>query len=522
MAQVPQHTVDAFEITQGLNTSKSGIRVGPQELKNAQNIRYSPIGGFKWRKGYTTLGNEPGQAATGLFMFRFSSGTNVAFRMQGSKVEKMDALDGTWDDITGAVTLTVGQNNHFSAAILNDIVIAVNGVDTPVQISSSLVTTDVSGLPFSTAKQVFVYRQRMFYITDDTVYFSDINDPVTVGANSFISVANKQGGEIIGGVDYRGTAYIWKRSGIHAIEFQPTRVNSAGDLFPFIEVPNSVAPGVGAQSPRSIIKFTTPSTHQIPGQELVFFVDQFGTPRIFDGQQTRSLGVPIKDSRDDSIISLTSTNKTQIQYTWCLDDPVNNLIYCAMSSTGNTQHDIVWVLDYNTLFAWSRDSYDDTMNVGTLFEKNDGTFKHYFADYLGQVYEMDSGQSDNGTAIVSKARGGDLFVQSPSIKSSWLQTEVRGQSGDDTQEVSITYYPDGDDSISKTDSIILFKDNQSNWDEVNWDEFNWAYSGLTTKTREINLFAKTLSIEFSNSVLNNTAVVEGYSLFVDPKGVSQE
>jgi hypothetical protein len=63
---------------------------------------------------------------------------------------------------------------------------------------------------------------------------------------------------------------------------------------------------------------------------------------------------------------------------------------------------------------------------------------------------------------------------------------------------------------------------QDEWDEHNWDEFNWAYTGLTTKSSEINLEAKTLSIQYSNSTSGNTAVVEGCSLFVIPEGWKQE
>src|SRR5688572_23205173 len=106
MPLIASEVIDIYSITEGMNTVKSGIRINLTELKDCQNIRYFPVGGFKWRQGYTTFGNDPGSACTGLYMGRFSDNTNVAFRTQGTKIEKMDALDGTWDDITGAVSLT--------------------------------------------------------------------------------------------------------------------------------------------------------------------------------------------------------------------------------------------------------------------------------------------------------------------------------------------------------------------------------------------------------------------------------
>jgi hypothetical protein len=214
--------------------------------------------------------------------------------------------------------------------------------------------------------------------------------------------------------------------------------------------------------------------------------------------------------------------RTRLPYVWAVNDASNNLIYCFMTSEGGTQHDVCWVLDYTTSFAWSRDSYAKSFNCGAIFETTDGIFKPYFADYNGQVYEMDRGQTDNGTAIHSYARSGDLFVKSPVVQSKWTYNEVRGSAGSDTQTVQVDYFINGEDTSSGTVPITLFKENQANWDEVNWDEFSWVYSGLTTKSSEVNLEAKTLGVQFSNQTSGNTVTIEGYSLFVIPEGWKQE
>ena len=523
MPKLASEIIDLYAITDGLNTIKAGVRVGPSELKNCQNIRYFPIGGFKWRQGYETFGDNPNAAATGLYMGRYSAGVNVAFRTQGAKLEKMDSMDGTWDDITSALTLTASQNNLTSFAMLNDIVIGCNGVNNAFQVSSGLSATTVGALP-SSAIPTFVYEHRgyMWYVTNDLMFFSDLNTPATVGTNNFIRPGGKNGGACIGGIDYRGTNFVFKRHGIYGVEFQPTRVNSAGDVFPFIENPNPVVPGVGTQSPRSIVKFTTPATHKTPGQELVFFVDQFGQPRIFDGSTSLVIGTAISKSRDDGILSLMNIERTRLPYVWCLNDPVNNLIYCFMATTGGSQNNLCWILDYTTSFAWSRDSFADAFNCGALFENTDGTFTPYFGNYSGQVMAMDSGQTDNGVAITSYARTGDLFVSKIAIQSKWLYNEIRGSTGDESQAVRIDYFQNGEDSPSASTAVILFKQNQAEWDNFNWDEMNWVYSGLVPKSSEINLEAKTLSIQVSNNTSGNTATIEGMSLFVIPEGWAQE
>lgn len=523
MPLISSEVMDLYSITDGLNTRKSGIRIGPSELKNCQNIRYFPLGGFMWRQGYTTLGNQPNSAVTGLYMGRFSTGTNVAFRTQGTMLEKMDALDGTWDDITGALSLTAGQDNITNFAILNDTVIGVNGVNNAFQVSSALSATTVGALPGSVIPSyVYEHRGYMFYVTPDQLFFSDLNTPATVGTNNYIRPGGKNGGNLVGGVDYQGKNFVFKRHGIYAIEFQPTRVNTAGTLFPFIENANPVVPGVGTQAARSVVKFTTPASHKQPGQELVFFLDQFGVPRLFDGATSISVGESILKSRDTNVLSLENMDRTRLAYAWALNDSTNNLIYLFMSSTGQTKHDVCWVLDYNLNFSWCRDSYADTFNCGTLFETTSGYFKPYFGNYAGQVMQMNSGQTDNGMAIVSKARTGDMYQQSPAVRSRWLYNEVRGTAASTTQTLTINYYVDGEDSPSLSASMTLFKENQTNWDEANCDEFNWAYSGLTTKSSEINLEAKSISIEFANSTSGNVHTIEGFSVFVIPEGWKQE
>lgn len=523
MPLISSELIDIYSITDGLNTVKSGIRITPTELRNCQNIRYNPIGGFKWRQGYTTLGNSTGTAVTGLYMGRFSSGTNVAFRTRGTRIEKMDSLDGTWDDITGAVSLTSGQNNLMSFATLNDIVIGVNGVNNAFQISSSLTSTTVGALPGSVIPTyVYEHRGYMFYVTADQLFFSDLNTPATIQTNNYIRPGGKNGGNIIGGVDYRSKNFVFKRHAIHAIEFQPTRINTAGDLFPFVENPDPIVPGVGTQSARSIVRFSTPFTHKTPGQELVFFVDQFGVPRLFDGQSTVAIGASILVSRDENILSLADMNRSRLPYVWALNDVSNNLIYCFMTSGDGTEHDVCWVLDYTVGFSWCRDEYARTFNCGAIFENTSAVFKPYFGDYNGQVYEMNSGQSDNGVAIYSYARTGDLYNKSPVVRSKWLYNEVRGTVSDETQSVTIEYFQDGEDVPSLTASMTLFKINQPEWDAVSWNDFNWAYTGLTTKSSEINLEAKTLSIQYSNNTLGSTGVIEGFTVFTIPEGWKQE
>lgn len=534
MAKVNHDIIDHYNMVDGLNTVSSAIRIKPTEFRDVQNVRYLPIGGFSKRNGYDALNDTAvgSSACTGLYMGRYSlnGGTNIAYLVSGSKLYSMPStLDGNWTDITGILTITAGNNNLWNFAILNDIVVLGNGnTDASIQISSSGVASALTPGPFTKFLFPVECRGYMFFcvptvsgaIEYDRIYFSDINNPASVGTNNYIDVAKKQGGDVRGAVDYKGYFFVFKRHGIFQLNYQPTRVNSSGDLFPWNEFPNPIVPGVGTSSHRSIVKFTTPSTHATPGQELVFFVDQFGVPRIFDGTTTISFASKIGTSRDTTIKSLSDMDKTRNPYSFSINDPVKNIIYCWMSEN-SSQQDTAWILDYNVGFAWSRDDYYSNFNCGYLFEKSDGSFRPYAGDYAGKVYQLDTGTNDDGQAINDYIVTGDEYIKSPIINNKWFFAETRGINAEVTEQAMISHYIDGGDSITKSSNISL-SSLQSLWGGFTWGIDKWGKSGLSTKTTEINLISKTIRtrIETVNK-LNDTLVIEGFSIAGESLGTIQ-
>lgn len=534
MSQYNYAFTNFFNLTSGINTVKAAIALAPNEARDAQNMDLFPIGGISKRNGYTALNSvQVGTTAcTGLYMGHYSTngGKNIAYLISGTKLYSMSsALSGTWTDATNGRSITSGQDNIWNFDILNDIVVAGNGTDTPIQIDSSGVATALSsGLPFTTFKFPMMSRGYMFYFVPtvsssvlyDRCYFSSINDPATVGTNNFIDVGKKQGGDIRGAVDYKTFVYVFKRHGIYQLTFQPTQVDSTGTTFPWIQFPSPVVPGVGTQSHRSIVKFTTPSTHPTPGQELVFFVDQFGVPRIFDGTTTIDLSPKIADSRDSKILSLSNMDRTRAPFCWSINYPTKNRILCFMSKA-NSQADTCWVLDYTSGFSIMRYKFGSPFNCGAVFEKSNGTFKPFVADYLGKVYELDSGTTDDGVPIVDYYRTGDNFQGSPNLITKWYALDVRGKNGSSTQKTKVSYYVNGGDTPDKTDSRSIYR-GTTNWGVgMTWGVSSWSSSGITHGAFEVDLEAKTLGVQIESlDKTNDTLVCEGFSLSGDRLGTS--
>lgn len=532
MPRLESELKEFYSTTDGMVTIKSGLRLGETELRDAQNIVYFPVGGFQVRDGYTKLNSTPVSSSpcSGLSMVRFSGGTNNAILIAGAKMYTMDNLDGTWDDKTGAVSITSGKNNLVSFAMLNDKVVMCNDTDTCWTLDSTLTSATLSGVPFTSALAVFEARGYMFYIQPvvsavrqyDRAYFSDINDPNTVDSNKFMDVAKKNAGDLRGGVEYKGSVFFFKRHGIYRVDFQPTRVDSNGAIFEWIEIPRPIVPGVGLQSHRSIAKFSTPVTHKTPGQEIVFFVDQFGIPRLFDGISAMAVGASIESSRDENIESLDDMNKSRTPQIMAVNDYANKRIMCWMTSSGVTQHDTCWVLDYRVGFAWSRFDYHTDFNVAALFEKTDGTFAVYTGDYAGTVYELNSGTTDNGQDIEAYIDGPDMFFRSPVMKSNWRWLELRGTVDNNTQKIDLEYYKDGSDGADLAErDVDLFRTGGAWGDGGRWGENNWNGQGLETENKKIGLSAKTLRIRIKNKD-NSHFIMEGYTVAGDPEGFQQE
>lgn len=541
MAKSDYSIIDFYNLVSGLNTVSSAIRLKTDEARDVQDMDYAPIGGITKRNGYDALNDiaVSASACTGLFMARYSTagGTNLAYLVSGTKLWSMAAaLGGTWTDATNGLTITAGNNNIWNFAILNNTAVAGNGdTDASFKINSAGVATALTPGPFTKFLFPVEARGYMWYfvptvaatIEYDRCYFSNINDPGTVGANNYIDVAKGQGGDVRGAVEYKTYLYIFKLHGIYQVNYQPTRVNSAGTIFPWNETPNPIVPGVGTASHRSIVKFTTPTTHTTPGQELVFFIDQNGVPRIFDGSSTMSFASKIGSSRDNSILSLSNMDRTRSRYAHAVNYPDKNRIIFWLSQT-NSKQDRPWVLDYTTGFAISRYKYFLPFNCSALFEKSDGTFKPYAGDYAGQVHQLDQGSTDNGQPIDDYYVTGDTFNKSPMLRSKWRFLEMRGANGSTTQATKISYYINGEDTPVSMDTKTMAK-SQTQWSlgsnhAMVWGAgTQWAKRGLTTVTSEIGLESKTLRTRIeSEDKTNDSLTLEGWSLAADTLGTSQE
>lgn len=525
--------IDFYENTVGLTTMNSGIRVPNGAAKDLKNINLFPIGGFSSRNGYVRLNGtafNSGAIMTSLYEAGQSSGTRLLIGTGGNMIAKMDSLDGTWDDLTGALTLTAGENNLWSWAILNDIAVGANGVDNCIQVSIVPAAATIGTGSFSSALFVVEYRGYMFYgnlveggtAFPDRFRFSNNAVPGTLTATDLINVHTKTGGTLRGGIVFKDRLLSFKENAVYEIIFSPTRVASDGTLFPFLQNPNPILIGIGTQSHRTLVHFTTPSTHSAPG-DYVFFIDQFGMPRIYSsGTSSFQVGYPIGMSRDTTIESISSCTRSvaALRSMYAINYPERNQILVFMPIT--TQMDRCWVLDYTLDWAWGKHIFASPFTCGALVRHTDGTSRIFTGTRDGFTVRHDTGSLDYLTNIDSYYRTGDVRAmgKSPVIRHNWPFCEVKGTTGSDNQNINVAFSRDGEDVPTSSDSFSLTR-SQTKWAQFKWGQAKWAKKGLVNKTITPNLDAKTIGTKFSN-VTGSQMMIEGFSLIPKEEGTFYE
>lgn len=530
MRIVPKTELIPIDLTKnidGMVPIYSGPSIPLTAARQIKNCNLFPIGGFSSRNGYVR-DNTNAQAAgisTGLYDANYSSGTHYQIGTCDTKIGVRTAGSASWTDKTGSLTITAGQNNLFSFAMLNDIVVCCNDVDTCIQVNASQVAAVLAGSPaFTSALFPVEFRGYMFVgntvesgtRNPDLLRFSANNDPGTWTSTNFITVAKKQGGTLRGAIVYGNDLLAFKENNIYRITFYPTQVASDGTSFPFTQNPLPVCPGIGTQSHRTLVRFTTPSDHQQPG-EYIFFQDQYGMPRIYPGTysygassfQSIKVGYPISNCRDSSVITLASMSRSTsvLRSAFAINYPERNQIWLFQTQT--TQMDTVWILDYTLKWSWSFHKLADSFTCGMLGQHTDGIYRPFTSDRNGYTDRQDSGTTDNGTAISWFYETGDMYNKSVSFQCNWNFFEARGSQTSNANQLAVSFIPNGND-IALSSQTISLGSPQPLWGQATWGQFNWAKSGTIAKTLNPKVDAKTLRTKFSD-VGGSQALIESFS-----------
>src|SRR3990167_8031972 len=227
-AQIQWQPFEYFNNTGGLNNAFSTIAIEDDESPDLQNIVFTTSGSFKTRDGFdnintTTLGASV--IFTGVKYYSPSSGTKFLVAVaDNDKIYKMDyssGPDGTWDDITGSLSFSIGQNNLASFTIGEDELIIEDGLNTtaPYKWTGTGDAAALGGSP-PNATMVAYHKRAAFAAGDNSnpsiLYFSDVGDIEnwTTGLSGNVGVETNDGTSIRAIIPGFDALYIFKDKSI--------------------------------------------------------------------------------------------------------------------------------------------------------------------------------------------------------------------------------------------------------------------------------------------------------------------
>lgn len=356
-----------FDCTGGLNTKAPVTTLKYSEALDLQNINLLPSGGFEKRRGNTAFNSsamDSAAAVHGAGYYRQADADEWLMAVAGTKIFKSE-FDGTMDDITGAVTITTGQNNIWTHSVMNDLSIWVGGApDAPIKWSGSGNVAALGGSPPSGSFGLTANNR--FFIGNTTanpsrIAWGILGSPEDwSGTGSGTQDVSKNDGDTLVGAAQLGMDHLicFKQNSLHDLVIR----NAPFPLFPLRRGPN-----IGAISKRGIVS----------AGDMIYYVTPEPRMKAFDG--TRIIDFP--DSIDDVWDSLS---KTRLKYIEGLYYPRLHQIWWFCSSTSSSTHDTLLIWDIARQ-AWLRHPTGYKMNVAVLAQDRIA----YGGSYAGVLYKQD-------------------------------------------------------------------------------------------------------------------------------------
>lgn len=514
----------------GLNNLISENLIKDEEASDLLNIQFVESGCVAKRNGHTVLGTGLSNPPKGLGSYVVSNTLSYLLTIDGTALKY---LNGTaWTAISGAA-FTTGLTTTFVQA-KGDMYIW-NGVDAARKLSTLTLTaptTTISGgfAIYYSSRQIasgVATQPNRIYISNSTD-MSDFtvatggtapqpdNSTDAPGASTFagtpgpteaniIDINKDDGDKITGLAKFQENLIIFKERSVWQLNFDSSGVPTV----------QQVSGTIGAVSHKSIDGVDND----------VFFLSRNGYYKL--GSQanyvneirTNELSARIHPVID--AITPANLPKTASLFS-------GYIFRSSISSGGTTTNNKTITYD-KRYDAWSILSGENANAYTEFIDSNNIKHLYYAADDEAQVYEIDTGYSDNGVAVnsywVSKAYDfGDFSAYKQFID---VDLEFRQISG----TVTLTFITDGEQVI-KTSSISNISNTDFTWGASDgFGDYQFGGEPSTTMTTStgsatqnvpyrirLNKVARTLKVKVSNANNNENFVLLAIKIYYRPYG----
>ena len=498
---MPKYTSSAVPIgiismSGGLNTSASGLALEDNESTSSQNCDFDIFGSVLKRNGYARLNTTAfnvGATWNSLHWLELSSGTDFLMGTCGNKLAKMDSLDGIWDDITGFLTITAGNNNHMRWRTFLDTAVGTNNVDVPIKWTGTgngaalTVPTNLTKAKFIEVFNAYTILAHITLSATDhksRLYWSTINTIETWDAADFADIARNDGTDITGLRVLGDKMVIFKERSIWVGLF----TGDADIPFQFIMTPSSV----GCIAPDSI--------QEVSNGLKFLSIDGF---YYFDGANSTKVS-------DKITVTLDTFGRNRFSNVQSVFQRTNNRYWSAFSTSGGTTN--------NRCITW--DSVNNAYGLykghnANCFEivHTSGEERVYFGDYAGFVYRADTGLNDNPsgteTAIdafhYTKWLNFNDLVDVKGIPSVYIYYQISSST------LTFAYAYDFENADTYTQTFTL-STSSSVYGSAVYGTDTYAATGGAIIRRDLTSRGRVVRFKFANATIGGTFRIDGLGI----------
>jgi hypothetical protein len=504
--------IEFFDLTGGLNDGFDSISIANNEAQDLQNVVFTTGGAIKKRQGFTNINQSAISSTadfTGITFYKQADQDRflVALTSDGATdaIYKMDYTgsgpDGTWDDITGSLSLSFSTDNQGDFTIGQDTLIIEdgNGQTPPYKWSGSGNAEALGGSP-PDASMVEYHKNHLFSAGDDSnpsrVTFSQFcNNSTAPGcienytATDIIDVETNDGQIVRSIKSALDCLYVFKDRSIWRV------CGEERDTFTLEQMVN----GIGTLSNSSVV---------IINNQFLFTTAECDVA-VYDG----GLNVEIISTKIEGTLETLNFDRCDDTVAVAFDDATGDEdYYVAVSGPGSGENNLVLVYDtYHK--AWTKFS---GINANAITTYEVGTLQRAiaFGDYSGTANRYPDTNSDDASAINAYWTSGDIRIKEiPSEKIFHQAQVIVDQEGDYNLEFEYTVNFTGSTSQS-----LSLDTPGAVWDSAIYDSSIYADESTTIQLVDINKTGDFFRWKISNSFASQPVTLKGMRLWVEPTG----
>lgn len=333
----------------------------------------------------------------------------------------------------------------------------------------------------------------------NTVRYSDLSDYTTWTAANTLNFNTNDGDVITGMRILKGKLYVFKRYSVHRITFLGS--NPTFQVDPIL--------GIGTPAHYSIKEVDM-------GGELgtaLIFLTTDKKLAIFDGYNVQVLNDNLSEesndlfaAADDQPITFADINLTyaDLFHAVVKQDTNEYILYCVLGS--DTTINYAFVLDYKAGGVYP---YDGQIFASSLYALSTNKSKLlYTAGYSGYMWQMESGNSDDSSAINAYWVSGKIHpaLVSLAVKALQIALHFKEVTSASTINLSLQFRADWNVSWSTAET--------TNYDHN--DELAFGKTSLF----EIGTIENTLQLKIKNNSTNPAPTIYGIDLYGQQLGLS--